>query len=282
MDQPLIRPEIVDHYGRYEEAARLTGNYGTLELVRTQEILLRVLLPPPGCVVDVGGGPGVYATWLAGLGYEVHLIDPVPHHIEQAIEREAAAGVSLASATCGAAARIELDDGSADAVLLMGPLYHLQDRKERLGALAEARRVLRPGGLLAAAAITRFAAVLDALDRGFIDDPAFMEMVTAGLKDGRHNNLTDNPGYFTTAYFHLPDELSCELETAGYEEVEVLAVEGVGWIARDFADRLEQQGPRQTMLDLIRRVETVPSLLGMSPHLLALGRAPVATAGPAR
>ena len=274
MDQPLIRSEIVDHYGRYEEDDRLASDYGTLELVRTQEIFLRVLPPPPACVVDVGGGPGVYATWLAGLGYEVHLVDPVPRHIDQATERATAAGVSLASATCGAAARIELDDDSADAVLLMGPLYHLQDPEERLAALTEARRVLRPGGVVAAAAITRFAALLDSLDRDFIDDPTFMDIVAAGLSDGRHNNLTDKPGYFTTAYFHLPSDLAAELDAAGFTAVEVLGVEGIGWIARDFVERLDDPNSREALLAAIRTVETEPSLLGMSPHLLALATAP--------
>lgn len=274
MDQPLIRTEIVDHYGRYEEAERLASDYGTLELVRTQEIFLRVLPPAPACVVDVGGGPGVYATWLADLGYEVHLVDPVPRHIDQATERAAAAGVSLASATCGTAARIELGDDSADAILLMGPLYHLQDPDERLAALTEARRVLRPGGVVAAAAITRFAALLDGLDRGFIDDPTFMEIVASGLRDGRHNNLTGHPGYFTTAYFHLPSDLAAELDAAGFTAVEVLGVESIGWIARDFSERLEDPSSREALLAAIRTVETEPSLLGMSPHLLALATAP--------
>jgi len=274
MDEPLIRPEIVDHYGRYEEADRLTRDFGALELIRTQEILQRVLPSPPGCVVDVGGGPGVYATWLAGLGYEVHLVDPVRRHIDQAIERATAAGISLASARCGAAARIELDDNSADAVMLMGPLYHLPESEERLAALTEARRLLRPGGVVAVAAITRFASVLDALDGGFIDDPGFMDIVGGDLSDGRHINPTENPNYFTTAYFHLPTELAAELEAAGFGAVDVVAVEGVGWIARDFADRLGDPDSRAVLLEVIRRVENEPSLLGMSPHLLGLGVAP--------
>lgn len=274
MDQPLIRPEIVDHYGRFEETDRLTRDFGALELMRTQEILQRVLPSPPGCIIDVGGGPGVYATWLAGLGYEVHLVDPVPRHLEQATERARVAGVSLASAVAGAAARIEVEDNTADAVLLLGPLYHLPEPEERLAALAEALRVLRPGGVVAVAAITRFASVLDALDGGFIDDPRFMDIVEVDLSDGRHINPTENPNYFTTAYFHLPTELAAELEMAGFRAVDVVAVEGIGWIARDFADRLNDPDSRAGLLDVIRRVENEPSLLGMSPHLLGLGVAP--------
>jgi SAM-dependent methyltransferase len=274
VEHPLIRPEILRHYGRFAEADRLATRYGVLERVRTEEILKRVLPAPPACIVDVGGGPGVYATWLAGLGYEVHLIDPVPRHIDQALAAAAAAGVTLASARRGVAAGIERDAESADVVLLMGPLYHLPELEERLAALMEARRLLRSGGIVAAAAITRFASALDALDSGFIDNPAFMEIVDGDLSSGRHVNPTNNPDYFTTAYFHEPDELAGELADAGFSAVEVLAVEGIGWIARDFADRLENQKLRDDLLGLIRVVETEPSLFGASPHLLAFGTAP--------
>lgn len=274
MTDPIIRPEILAHYGRYEEANRLSRDFGELELVRTQDILRRVLPPAPAVIVDVGGGPGVYATWLAELGYRVHLVEPVPHHVEQAQQRAATAGVALASATCGAADHIPLGGDEADVVLLMGPLYHLPERPERLAALTEAMRVLRSGGIVVAAAITRFASALDALDSGFIDDPLFKDAVYRTLTSGRHHNPTDNPNYFTTAYFHLPEELRTELAESGLEAVTVYGVESIGWAAGDFSERLQDATLRHDLMELLRAVETEPSLLGMSPHLLALGRVP--------
>ena len=76
-------------------------------------------------MLDVGGGPGVYAVWLAGLGYEVALLDPVELHVTQA----RAAGV--ARAEVGDARALPFADGSADAVLLLGPLYHLHEADDR-------------------------------------------------------------------------------------------------------------------------------------------------------
>ncbi len=264
-----IPPEIIDHYGSlYEERVRLTDPLGIVEWLRTLEILDRVLPDTPQRILDVGGGPGRYAHHLAGRGHEVHLIDPVRRHVDQALEGP------LASAVVGDAADLGHPDGWFDAVLMLGPLYHLPDRIDRMDALGEARRVLRPGGVLVAAGVSRFASVLDGLDRGFIDDPRFRDIMAGDLDTGRHLNPTGNPEYFTTGYFHHPEELAGELSDAGFGEVEVLAVESIAWVATDLDQRVNDAAARRILTDLLRRLEREPSLLGASPHLLALGRRP--------
>src|ERR687886_2158115 len=80
----LLPDGAIAHYEDGREAERLLNSVGQLELVRTQELLTRYLPPPPATIFDVGGGTGIYAFWLAQQGYEVHLIDAVPLHIEQA------------------------------------------------------------------------------------------------------------------------------------------------------------------------------------------------------
>src|SRR5215204_2421405 len=140
----LLPPEIDSHYAAGLEGSRLARGSGRLELARTQEVLRRFLPPPPAVVADVGG-PGHYACWLAGLGYEVHLYDPVPLHVAQAEEASRARPTQpIASCTVGDARALGRPDDSTDAVLLLGPLYHLTSRADRLAALTEARRVLRP------------------------------------------------------------------------------------------------------------------------------------------
>ena len=109
----------------------------------------------------------------------------------------------------------------------MGPLYHLTDRADRLLALREARRVVRPGGLIFAAAISRFASLFDGLVSGFLFEPQFRDIVVRDLAEGQHRNPTDRPDWFTTAYFHHPDELRQEAEDAGLQVVEVVGVEGL-------------------------------------------------------
>src|SRR3954454_15185362 len=160
--------DIQRYYDRGEERDRLTAAH-RLELIRTQELLTRVLPPPPAAVIDVGGGPGRYAAWLAGLGYEVVLVDAMPLHVEQA---RALGGFE---ARLGDARALDLADASADVVLLMGPLYHLVAREDRLRAWQEAARVVRPGGLVVAALISRFAALLDGTAREFALQPTFRD-----------------------------------------------------------------------------------------------------------
>src|SRR5690349_2495113 len=160
-DGPRAHDDVTAFYARGLERDRLSGGQGALELARTQALLMRFLPPPPCVVADIGGGPGCYAVWLAERGYDVHLVDPVPLHIEQAAAlARSRPGVSLASAAIGDARRLSLPDESIDAVLLLGPLYHLPQRADRIGALAEARRVCRRGGVVIAAAISRFASTL--------------------------------------------------------------------------------------------------------------------------
>ena len=175
---------------------------------------------PPRVVLDVGGGPGRYSCWLAEQGYDVHLIDPVEKHLKQA--RQASRSQPdhpLASATQGDARSLDFGDGRADAVLLMGPLYHLPARDDRLSALREARRVLKPGGLLIAKAINRFASLLDGLIKSYIDDPSFVPILLRDLEEGQHRSQSDALSYFTTAFFHRPEELEGEVFEVGFDNL---------------------------------------------------------------
>jgi SAM-dependent methyltransferase len=270
-DHELLDREIAAHYAEVPERERL----GPLQLerVRTWELLGRHLPPAPAVILDVGGAAGVYALPLAGRGHQVHLVDPVALHVEQALHASAQQPrAPLAGATVGDARRLEWPDASVDAVLLLGPLYHLTARADRLRALAEARRVLRPDGVLAAAAISRFASTCDGLLRGYLDEPVFEAIVEGDLRDGQHRNPTGRPEWFTTAYFHLPDELTREVAEAGLRLQALVAVEGPAWMLPEIERRLADPDRREVVLRAIRRVETEPSLLGVSAHLLAVAR----------
>src|SRR5580692_3099697 len=147
---------MFEYYERGAERGRLDAPAGQLEFTRTRQIIARHLPPPPATVADIGGGPGRYSLWLAALGYQVLHRDVVPLHVEQL--RRQAAGNPLIDSAVGDARDPGLDPGRADAVLLLGPLYHLDRRADRLEALAAAARVVRPGGPVFAAAISRWAA----------------------------------------------------------------------------------------------------------------------------
>jgi SAM-dependent methyltransferase len=262
----VLEPEIERHYAPGIEQGRLAGP--SLERLRTEELLERYLPPPPADVLDVGGGPGVYAAWLARRGYAVHLVDPLPLHVEQALAAADAQPDAPFTAAAGDVRALDAADASCDAALLLGPLYHLTERDDRVRALAEARRVVRPDGVVIAAAISRFASLLDGLREGWILDPAFAAIVERDLREGQHRNPEDREGWFTTAFFHHPDELAAELEAARLALEAVLGVEGPAWLFR--RDR-DDPAWLQAALHAARAVESEPALRAVSAHLLAVG-----------
>ena len=264
---------IVQHYEEVNEASRLQSGWFQLEQARTRELILRHLPPAPATIIDAGGGAGVHACWLAELGYQVHLIDPVGKHVDQA--RQASAqqpGHPLASAEIGDARALPHADQSADAVLLLGPLYHLVEKSDRDACLREAHRVLRPGGFLWGAAISHFASLFDSLTHGFFSDSDFAPIVEGDLENGQHRNPTGNPMYFTDAFLHRPGELSRELLAAGFQVIAILPIEGPGWLARDFDQLWNDPMQRERLLAAIRKVEREPSILGATSHIMGIGR----------
>ena len=263
-----VPPEMFEHYSTGYEAQRLQQGGSHIELVRSQEIIMRYLPQPPAIIFDIGGGPGVYAFWLAKQGYEVHLIDVNPLHIEQARQTD----TPLAEMAVGDARSVKRADTSVDVVLLLGPLYHLTIREDRLTALREAHRILKPGGILFAAAISRYASLFDGLRQAWFDNPAFASIVERDLTDGQHRNPTNHPEYFTTAFFHHPQELEAEVKESGFLYETTLPVEGPLWLSPYVIDNFDDRERRKRFLALMRRIEHEPSLLGATGHLLAIAR----------
>lgn len=270
MERHQVGSEIIDYYSSgSDEAARLSSTgHGELEFVRTQELLRRHLPPAPASVLDVGGGPGTHARWLIEDGHEVHLVDPVERHL-----REARA-VCDCTTELGDARVLRAEDGSYDAVLLLGPLYHLQQRTDRLQALHEARRVLRAGGLVAVAAISRHAELIDFAAVARLT-PAWTAIMQEALDSGRHSSEFG----FTTAYFHTVDGLRAEVAEAGFTDVRILGVEGPTWsvlkgIMKHTGASLTGSPLVESALVAARIAESDLALIPSSSHLIAFGRAP--------
>lgn len=259
-----LTSEVLEYYRRGGERERLAVGFGRLEFLRTWDILERVLPPAPATVLDVGGATGFYAEPLARAGYRVHLLDPVAEQVVVATKRP---GVTAAVADARA---LPVAADTADAVLLLGPLYHLLDRADRVTAWHEAARAVRPGGVVVGAAISRFASLFDGFLQDFYREPGYRPVVEGVLTDGRHRN---KPGrtWFTSAYFHHPDELEAEVADAGLTLRRRLAVEGPLWLMGHRHDEImADDASRDLWLTMMRRVEDDPSLLGATSHLIAV------------
>ena len=267
-------PEVQAYYAGFPEESRLESGVSRLEFERTKEILARILPAAPARIVDVGGGAGAYSLWLAERWYEVHLVDASPRLVEEARTRSGKSTTPIASLSEADARRLPQENGSAAAVLVMGPLYHLPSAVDRLAALREAFRIVAANGIAVVAAISRYASALDGLARKLSLDPHFVRIRDRDLADGQHRNDTNNLDYFTTAYFHRPDDLRAELEVTGFREVRVLGVEGPGWMLQDFDARWDDAALRKDLLDVARALEAESSVVGVSAHLLGIGRKP--------
>jgi len=261
---------IVNYYANNQEEATRLASDTSFERVRTLDILSRVI-PAKSVIVDIGGAAGVYSIPLSQQGHTVNLVDLVPLHVQQAREASVRAGATLSSCQVGDARDLHMfPNDFADVVLIFGPLYHILEASERKRALAEGLRICKSGGILIAAAISRFASVCDGMKSAYLKDPQFVEIVRQDLKTGKHVNNTGNTNYFTDSYFHKPEELKLEIESAGFMNTRVIAVEGPSWLAID-ETKLEKSPFLDEVLTQLRIIEEETSLLGASAHLLGIG-----------
>lgn len=243
--------------------------------------LLTAHLAPGSRVLDIGSGPGRYTVELARRGHRLVAGDLSPEQVRLAREAVATAGVADAVEAIELLDARDLrrfDDNSFDAVLSMGPFYHLQTPGERQQACAEASRVLRPGGLLFASFLPRPMWLSFALNELLNDaagksPPDALERLAAFWDEGVFRRM--RLGFLTSAYFARIDEIALLFAAHGVGQVALVAAEGLGsWISNEQWERLRQRG--QSAFDramaLLLAVAEDPSTIGMSSHVLFIGR----------
>ena len=269
--------EIYDFYNNGAEIGRLERGLGIVEFHRTKEILSRYI--DSGKVIyDIGGGIGMYAAWLAKKGNEVHLIELAENAVEYAKTNMMQDCHFIAET--GNALKVNRPDESADVVLLMGPLYHLRQREERLKAMQESFRVLKKGGLLVAAGISKFSSMTWALSVygekknqnlvEFLDDPVFFDMIKGEMTTGDHIRPKEYPKFIAESYFTTSEEMKAEIHEAGFFDERAIAVEGCIWFTPHLTEKWEDDASRERLLDIVRITEAEPEMMGMSPHFLVM------------
>lgn len=273
-----IDKAVLAYYEEGREYNRLRTDIGLIEFERTKEILLENLPSPPAVIYDIGGAYGEYSWWLSSLGYEVHLFDLSETNIKLSKElAEEYPGCSFAASEVCDARKVPRADNSADAVLLMGPLYHIIDYCERIRALKECCRLLKPGGVIFSAALTPFSVLLDKLTvyspggESYLENPDFLAMVERELNDGCH--LNPNKEVYAglgSSHLHTAKALKAELEAGGFSETVVHGVMGGAWLANNIDELWKNEKSRNVLMTTVRLLDTHEEIIGLSGHLLAV------------
>ncbi len=210
---------------------------------------------------DIGGATGVYSFWLAEKGYETHLVDLTPKHIETAKKENRMAEKKIASLTVGDARKLEFNNSCFDAVLVHGPLYHLVKEEDRLMALSEARRVLKKDGVFIGVGITKYASLFYALQSGEFWNDEYYDKTKRMLK----RQFAEDDIW----YFHHPDELIKETASAGFNDIKVIGVMGPVWMAKNFDEEWGTEEGRKRILETAGLTEDEPRI---SPRTLVAAR----------
>jgi SAM-dependent methyltransferase len=230
------------------------------------------LLPAGARVLDLGGGPGRWTVWLAERGHQVVLADLSPAMLEIARREIAAAGVSeRVEAIVGADARdlAEWQSESFDAVVALGPFYHLVAAGDRERAAQECRRVIAPGGRLFATVMPRYGWLVQQL---LVRGSAGIPQAQAILRDGVHRG---EGGTLADGYLFRPDEVAPFFEAHGFRTERLLASQGFLALIQEQVAELQERDPaaHAALLEIAAATAADPSIHGVAGHLLYVGTA---------
>lgn len=266
-NKQLISRDIEVFYNKSSEETRLDKGMGIFEFERIKSLIEKYISTSPSKIIDIGGGTGKYSEWLAKKGHQVHLVEPVPKHIQIAQNRNNKLKNKF-SVYLGESRNLEFSDNFADLILLHGPLYHLQKKEDRDLAISEAKRVLKNGGIILGFAINYTASTLVGLLSGLIHKNSFFEMCKEELTTGIHNPSSDFPWLLAEAYYHKPEELKDEFINQKLTYLNTYAVEGMAWLDKEYFANMLNNKKKKTLLELIKVTENDSYLLSFSPHMM--------------
>lgn len=271
---PERHDKVAQHYDSTLdfESIRLS-KYFPVELAITTRYLQKYI-PNSVTVADIGVGVGHYAELLARRGCCLYLVDITQQLLDATLTRLQEAGLAgqIKGIYRASATNLEwFENEIVDAVLMLGPLYHLCTLEERNQAVNQAARILKKGGILLAAGINR----LTYLRELFRESPQLasarkefhQQFLQDGIVDPEHAPPIGLAHLTTVAEFR-------KLFEAKFEEISMLGVESfTGAFQKTLTELPETEV--EAWLDLVEQTATTPEGLGMTDHFLYIGRKPV-------
>lgn len=264
---------VKEYYRFFDEKNRLVNSgSGKLEFLMSMEMLKR-WLPEKGSILDLGGGAGAYSFPLAAEGYKVFLADLSEELIQQAEEQNREAEHPV---ICNVVNAIDLslyNDGQFDAVLVMGPLYHLLEASERARCIAEVNRVLKPGGIVFASFLPYLSGSIGVVDR-FFNHPNQVDADTIKevFRSGRFCNLST--AGFQEGYYPTTEEIEELFRNHGFIKQQIRSIRGFGWGREEVLFRAQEQAPDlfEVMIEMINETAEDKAIVATCGHAAYVGR----------
>ena len=252
---------ITDYYNNYNEDERTKSRHGSVEFTTNMKYI-RAYVPQGGKILDVGAGTGVYSMALAMDGYDVHAIELVEHNIEVFRENLRACGAEIPVEQGNALDLSRYADGSFDAVLLFGPLYHVYTKEDKLTILREAKRIVKPGGRIFAAYCMNEAVIIY---DGFKDDGSnMMKYLRNGMVTADYKCISKPADLFEMVRLEDIDELNREV---GLKREKIIASDLFTIYIRDRVNQFSEE-VYQAYVKYHLSVCERPDLIGATNHSL--------------
>ncbi|WP_075618536.1 class I SAM-dependent methyltransferase [Paenisporosarcina indica] len=265
---------IKEYYSMFDEWGRLDRE--PLEF-QVNWHYIQKYLPIAGKVLDNGAGPGKYAMKLAQQGYDVTLTDLVPRLVEMAQDKANELGVSKQFEGFHVADARDLSvfhDEQFDASLVLGPMYHLQEEQDRNKAMQELYRVTKNDGTVFVAFMPRIKHVLSSLlSPGNWRPNDNMESIQQFLHTGKFNHSDE--GRFTGAYYFNVEDIKPFMESHGFKTMDLIGSSNIGsLLSKEQWAYWQNRGDDEfnQLLNLLLETATDPTVLGISSHLLYIGK----------
>ncbi|WP_028553118.1 class I SAM-dependent methyltransferase [Paenibacillus sp. UNC451MF] len=265
---------VVQYYESFDEWGRLDRE--PIEFLINWHFI-QTYLPKQGLILDNGAGPGKYSMKLAQAGYKVTLTDITAKLVDAARGRAQELGLDdrfEGFHTANAIALSELRDNHFDASLMLGPMYHLQQEQDQISAVKELYRVTKPGGFVFVAFMSRVRHLITSLtapQHWKPNDTA--DNIASFMENGRFDHQEERR--FTGAYYFQIEEIQPFMETNGFETVKLIGSSNIASLLQpDQWNYWRSRGEDEfaKILEMLKQTAENPYVLGISPHLLYIGR----------
>lgn len=259
---------VVESYENYKEENRLTTNNARkIEFITTTKVLSEHI-KANSKILDCAAGTGIYAFWLANQDHDVTATDITPRHIAMINQQLEATKQSMRTAVMDATDLSVFEDETFDAVLNMGPFYHLLTEAQREKCLWECLRVLKKGGILVTAYIPRFYVFqyVAMSDEKYLDAALAKQLVETGVL--KHD---DEKCFWTDTYYSSKEEMEALYTAHNVHIIDHFAQDGLAPLLSQKVDSWSDE-QFKIWCDYHYSICREPSLLGSSNHVIIIGR----------